>query len=108
MSGLAFLLFTFYMVTDPATTPSATRDQVWFGAAVGVAYGALMVAHVVFGLFFALSLVCVARGAWVHARVAVAAAAAGRARAPVPVPVPSAAGVVPLRRERALVEERER
>lgn len=67
MTGVAFILFTFYMVTDPATTPSAPRAQVAFGAAVGAAYGGLMVLHVVFGLFFALSIVCAARGAWAWA-----------------------------------------
>lgn len=62
MTGVAFLLFTFYMVTDPATTPSTVRGQVAFGAAVALSYGALMALHVVFGLFFALSFVCAARG----------------------------------------------
>jgi enediyne biosynthesis protein E5 len=32
ITGMAFLLFTFYMVTDPATTPSLPRDQLVFGA----------------------------------------------------------------------------
>jgi enediyne biosynthesis protein E5 len=62
MTGVAFLLFTFYMVTDPATTPSSVRGQVAFGASVALAYGALMAMHVVFGLFFALTAVCVGRG----------------------------------------------
>jgi len=63
ITGVAFLLFTFYMVTDPATTPSAVRGQVAFGAAVAAAYGVLMASHIVFGLFFALSAVCTLRGA---------------------------------------------
>jgi hypothetical protein len=67
MTGVAFVLYTFYMVTDPATTPEAPRHQVAFGAAVAAAYGLLMTAHVVFGLFFALSAVCLARGAVLHA-----------------------------------------
>lgn len=62
MSGMAFLLFTFYMVTDPGTTPAGPRDQFVFGVAVAVAYGILMTAHVVFGLFFALLTVCILRG----------------------------------------------
>jgi len=62
MTGLAFLLFTFYMVTDPPTTPARPRTQVLFGLAVAAAYGALMVLHVVFGLFFALVIVCLMRG----------------------------------------------
>ena len=42
MTGMAFLLFTFYMVTDPATTPSAPVRQFAFGAAVAATYGLLM------------------------------------------------------------------
>ena len=71
MSGVAFLLFTFYMVSDPATTPRDRRGQFGFGASVALVYGVLMAMHVVFGLFFALSLVCAARflGLWVLAIV---------------------------------------
>ncbi len=57
VTGVAFLLFSFYMVTDPATTPVPARRQVAFGAAVAAAYGALVASHVVFGLFFALAIV---------------------------------------------------
>jgi len=64
MTGVAFLLFTFYMVTDPATTPSSVRGQIAFGASVALLYGTIVVAHVVFGLFFALSLTCAFRGGW--------------------------------------------
>src|SRR5207244_8226189 len=62
MTGMAFLLFTFYMVTDPATTPSQRNRQVLFGLAVATVYGLLQVFHVVFGLFFALATVCALRG----------------------------------------------
>ena len=62
MTGVAFVLFTFYMVTDPATTPSRPLHQVLFGTSVAATYGLLLTAHVVFGLFFALSVVCVVRG----------------------------------------------
>jgi hypothetical protein len=67
MSGMAFLLFTFYMVTDPATTPSRPREQVAFGLAVALAYGTLMRLHVVFDLFFALALVSSVRCLWLAA-----------------------------------------
>jgi enediyne biosynthesis protein E5 len=67
MTGVAFILYTFYMVTDPATTPSARRDQVVFGFGVAAVYGLLMVAHIVFGLFFSLTIVCTLRGAWMYA-----------------------------------------
>jgi Na+-translocating ferredoxin:NAD+ oxidoreductase RnfD subunit len=62
MSGVAFVLYTFYMATDPATTPSSTRNQVAFGFGIAVAYGLLVALHIVFGLFFALTLVCCVRG----------------------------------------------
>jgi Na+-translocating ferredoxin:NAD+ oxidoreductase RnfD subunit len=61
MTGMAFILFTFYMVTDPATTPSQPSSQLAFGASVSAAYGVLMVLHIVFGLFFALVTVCSVR-----------------------------------------------
>jgi Na+-translocating ferredoxin:NAD+ oxidoreductase RnfD subunit len=68
MTGVAFLLFTFYMVTDPATTPSAPRNQVIFGASVAAVYSVLLSVHVVFGIFFALTIVCIARGIGLHAQ----------------------------------------
>lgn len=61
MTGFAFILFTFYMVTDPATTPEGVWEQRLFGAGVAAAYGLLMELHIVFGLFFALALVSTIR-----------------------------------------------
>jgi hypothetical protein len=66
MTGLAFVLFTYYMVSDPATTPQGRRSQIPFGVAVAFVYGLLTTVHVVFGLFFALTIVCVARGVWLQ------------------------------------------
>jgi Na+-translocating ferredoxin:NAD+ oxidoreductase RnfD subunit len=62
MTGVAFLLFTFYMITDPGTTPTKSLNQVVFGAGVALAYSVLMTFHVAFGLFFALVIVCALRG----------------------------------------------
>jgi Na+-translocating ferredoxin:NAD+ oxidoreductase RnfD subunit len=62
MTGVAFILFTFYMVTDPATSPARTQSQILFGAGVATAYGFLVFCHVVFALFFALTIVCALRG----------------------------------------------
>jgi Na+-translocating ferredoxin:NAD+ oxidoreductase RnfD subunit len=67
MTGMAFVLYTFYMVTDPATTPQRVRHQVLFGLAVALTYGALVTVHVVFGFFFALSLVSAVRAAGLYA-----------------------------------------
>jgi Na+-translocating ferredoxin:NAD+ oxidoreductase RnfD subunit len=66
-TGVAFILYTYYMVTDPATTPSRPASQVVFGAAVAATYGVLLLAHVVFGLFFALTIVCTLRGVGLYA-----------------------------------------
>jgi len=68
MTGVAFVLFTFYMVTDPATSPCTSRGQLLFGSLVSVTYGVLVTAHVVFGLFFALTLVSLARGITLYAQ----------------------------------------
>ena len=67
MTGVAFILYTYYMVTDPATTPEGRRDQIVFGLSVAAVYGLLMVAHIVFGFFFALTIVCTVRGLWMYA-----------------------------------------
>jgi enediyne biosynthesis protein E5 len=64
MTGVAFVLFTFYMVTDPGTTPYSLEGQWLFGASIGFCYGIMMVFHMAFGLFFALTLVCACRGSW--------------------------------------------
>jgi hypothetical protein len=64
MTGVAFILFTNYMVTDPGTTPSRFRDQFMFGASVATVYGILMVFNIVYTLFFAVTIVCLARGTY--------------------------------------------
>ena len=89
MTGVAFLLYTFYMVTDPATTPSSTKEQMIFGASVAFTYGLLMTLHVVFGLFFALSIVCTVRGSWLWVKSL--RTAGTLAPAPVQEAVPAAA-----------------
>ena len=66
MTGFAFILFTFYMITDPATSPAQTPSQIGFAVAVAAAYAALMELHVVFGLFYALTFVTAARGAYMY------------------------------------------
>jgi hypothetical protein len=63
LTGVALLLFTFYMVTDPATTPVPAARQVAFGASVAAIYGVLLGSHVVFTPFYALTLASAVRGA---------------------------------------------
>lgn len=62
MSGVAFVLFTNYMISDPGTTPMKPRAQFIFGSSVAVVYGVLMLFNVVYTLFFATTVVCALRG----------------------------------------------
>ena len=62
MTGFAFVLFTFYMITDPATSPAKTAGQIGFAAAVAAGYALFMEMHVVFGLFYALTIATAVRG----------------------------------------------
>ncbi|MEU6094777.1 enediyne biosynthesis protein [Streptomyces sp. NPDC047079] len=62
MSGVAFVLFTNYMITDPGTTPTKGRNQFVFGSSVAVVYGIMMLFNVVYTLFFATTAVCALRG----------------------------------------------
>lgn len=91
VTGMAFLLFTFYMATDPATTPSGALGQFAFGAAVAATYGLLTANHVVFGLFFSLLIVCSVRG--------LGLALLAWARAPIPSradrPIPARVAIAP-------------
>ena len=62
MTGVAAMIYTFYMIPDPATTPDLPWRQVAFGAAVPAIYMLFMIFHVVFGLFVGLTIVCAVRG----------------------------------------------
>ena len=66
ITGVAFLLFTFYMISDPPTTPKSQLGQIIFGLLTAIVYGLLMIFHVVFGLFFSLIIVCTIRGLYLH------------------------------------------
>jgi hypothetical protein len=58
VTGLAFVIYTNYMITDPATSPARPLHQVVFGLTNALVYGMLVVLGVVFGLFFALAITC--------------------------------------------------
>lgn len=66
MTSAAFMVFTLYMIPDPATTPVRPLYQVLFGIAIAAVYGALLTSHVVYGLFVALVIVCGLRGVGLH------------------------------------------
>ncbi|HEX8345407.1 MAG TPA: enediyne biosynthesis protein [Actinoplanes sp.] len=62
MTGIAFVLFTNYMISDPGTTPSKGWNQFMFGSAAATIYGVLMAFNVVYTLFFAVTITCGLRG----------------------------------------------
>jgi len=67
MTGVAFVLFTNYMITDPGTTPAKPGSQFAFGAGVAVLYGVLTGGGIAYGLFFATATVCLIRGGFLWA-----------------------------------------
>jgi hypothetical protein len=91
MTGLAFLLFTTYMVTDPGATPSSLHGQVAFGLAVAAVYGILLTLHIVFGLFFALVITSALRAAGLYVLEYRRVRAVSRAPRPLEVPTKVAA-----------------
>lgn len=85
MTGVAFVLFTNYMITDPGTTPVKPLNQFMFGSSLAMTYGVLMCFNVVYTLFFAVVVVCGLRGlGWwlVHARQKLAERRTAEAGAP--------------------------
>lgn len=63
MTGVAYVIFSFYMVTDPATSPTSKRGQIAFGLWLGAIYGVLLALHQPFTLIVSLMVLCVCRGA---------------------------------------------
>ncbi|BCJ62504.1 enediyne biosynthesis protein [Micromonospora endophytica] len=62
MTGVAFVLFSNYMLPDPGTTPVRPLSQIAFGGGAALFYGVLTGMSIVYGLFFATVLVCLTRG----------------------------------------------
>jgi enediyne biosynthesis protein E5 len=70
MTGVSFILFSFYMVTDPGSTPMDQRGQIVFGAATALVYSLLVLGHIGFAFFYALFIVCCTRGLLLHLQAA--------------------------------------
>jgi hypothetical protein len=108
MTGVAFVLFTNYMITDPGTTPAGRWGQIAFGGGAAALYGLITGVGIVYGLIFCLAGVCLIRGCFLWAlhlmQRADARAEAERRAAPIspatePVPTAEpvpAAGPAPL------------
>ena len=62
MTSAAFILFTLYMIPDPATTPVTKRGQLAFGVSVATLYAVAIMSHFVIGLFLALFMTSLLRG----------------------------------------------
>jgi hypothetical protein len=67
MTSAAFIVFTLYMIPDPATTPLKPARQALFGLSVAIVYAVIEASHLVFGLFYALLVVAALRGLSLHA-----------------------------------------
>lgn len=64
ISGGAFWLFVFFMITDPKTSPPDVRGMILYGVAIGVVDIWFQLHFAVFSLFYALFAVCSAR--WLY------------------------------------------
>ncbi|WP_433496310.1 enediyne biosynthesis protein [Sphaerimonospora sp. CA-214678] len=106
MTGVAFVLFTNYMITDPGTTPSRPAAQMAFGGGVALVYGLLTALHIAYAIFFATAVVCAVRGVFFWAlhfvdrareqrEATVRAAAAEAVPTGERTPIPAAAAVGP-------------
>jgi len=62
VTGGAFMLFSFFMITDPKTSPASLKGQLLFGAGLGLFDLWLQLSLAVFSLFYALFAVCLLRG----------------------------------------------
>lgn len=82
LTGIAFVLFTFYMITDPQTSPSRLRSQLLFGSGIALAYSVLLMLHVQYTMFYSVTVIAATRGMYLYVLSRRAPAAA-----PVTVPV---------------------
>jgi Na+-translocating ferredoxin:NAD+ oxidoreductase RnfD subunit len=64
----AFMLYSFFMITDPKTSPATTGGMIVYGIAIGVADLVLQLNTAVYSLFYALAIVTASRGLWFIAR----------------------------------------
>ena len=92
LTNVAMVLFTFYMITDPQTSPAEPRRQVAFGLGIAATYGVLMCLHITYTIFYAVVIVCSIRGVWLAAESVLEA----RAKAPARVPTQTASPVPAL------------
>jgi hypothetical protein len=93
MTSAGFILFSLYMIPDPATTPIKPLRQILFGVSVATIYALLFVEHIVFGLFIALALTSATRGLGLYAFALWKRMNARKAPSPAKAEVPQAVSV---------------
>jgi hypothetical protein len=62
LTGIPMVVFTFYMITDPQTSPSRFRSQILFGGGIAFAYSVLLMLHVQYTMFYSVTVICALRG----------------------------------------------
>lgn len=85
LTGVAMVLFTFYMITDPQTSPSRLGCQILFGSGIAFAYSVLILLHVQYTMFYSVTVIAAMRGLWL---LAVSRREPVAAPAPFQVPAP--------------------
>ncbi len=70
LSSPSFLIFTFFMITDPATTPPDRKTQIWVGFWLATIDLALHLRQSYYTFFYSALIVGSARLAWNHFRAA--------------------------------------
>jgi hypothetical protein len=67
LTGIPNVLFTFYMITDPQTSPSRLRSQILFGSGIACAYFVLLSLHIQYMMFYSVTAICAIRGLGIFA-----------------------------------------
>jgi len=62
LTGIPNVLFSFYMITDPMTSPSRLRSQILFGSGIACAYFVLLTLHIQYMIFYSVTAICAIRG----------------------------------------------
>ncbi|MDC3414797.1 RnfABCDGE type electron transport complex subunit D [Aquibacillus sp. 3ASR75-11] len=58
------LIFTFFMITDPKTSPNSKKGQIFFGSVVAILGQVMIQLEVHSALFISLAVVCLVRVLW--------------------------------------------
>lgn len=67
LTGIPMVLFTFYMITDPQTSPSRLRSQIMYGSGIAACYSALLMLQINYTMFYSVTIACAVRGLWLLA-----------------------------------------